>query len=133
MLKTKSEYCPCGTKKDYLQCCGQFIEQGRLALTAETLMRSRYSAYVVADEAYLLRSWHESTRPAQLALDGDTIDWVKLEVLAKNQGSPLDIHGTVEFIAHYQLQNKQRKIHEVSRFVKQNKQWFYVDGVLKGK
>ena len=125
--------CPCGSKTDYLQCCGRYIEQGLMALTAEALMRSRYSAYVLGDEAYLLRSWHVSTCPAQLGLQKETVDWLKLEVLAKNDGGPLDEHGTVEFIASYRIENKKQRIHEVSRFVKQNNQWFYVDGVLKAQ
>ncbi len=125
--------CPCGSKTDYLQCCGRYIEQGLTALTAEALMRSRYSAYVLGDEAYLLRSWHVSTCPAQLGLQKETVDWLKLEVLAKNDGGPLDEHGTVEFIASYRIENKKQRIHEVSRFVKQNNQWFYVDGVLKAQ
>lgn len=122
--------CPCGSKIKYLQCCGQYLEQGIAAPTAQALMRSRYSAYVLCDEAYLLRTWHESTRPVQLGLEEGAVDWLKLEVLGTNQGSPLDEHGTVEFVARYQAQAKKQKIHEVSRFVKQDSQWFYVGGVL---
>lgn len=136
MVIPKPKLCPCGLnpnspKIDYLQCCGQYIEQDLSAPTAEALMRSRYSAYVLRDEAYLLRTWHESTRPAQLGLEDDAVKWLKLEVLEKNQGSPMDEQGTVEFIASYQVQNKKQQIHEVSRFVKQNNQWFYVDGVIR--
>ncbi|VAW91256.1 UPF0225 protein YchJ [hydrothermal vent metagenome] len=122
--------CPCGSKIKYLQCCGQYLEQSIGAPTAQALMRSRYSAYVLCDEAYLLRTWHGSTRPEQLGLEKDAVNWLKLEVLATNYGSPLDEHGTVEFIACYQVQDKKQKIHEVSRFLKQDSQWFYVDGVL---
>ncbi|MBN4080151.1 SEC-C domain-containing protein [Beggiatoa alba] len=129
--KNRSSDCPCGSNINYSQCCGQYIEQCFLVPTAEALMRSRYSAYVLSDETYLLRTWHASTRPVQLGLEDEAQRWIKLDVLTINQGTPLDNSGTVEFIAHYQVQNKKQKIHEVSRFIKQNTQWFYLDGVLK--
>ncbi len=135
MSVRKPKSCPCGwtvrgSKINYLQCCGQYIEHATVSPTAEALMRSRYSAYVLGHEAYLLHSWHISTRPGQLDLGDEPIEWLKLEVLATNQGTPADKQGTVEFIAYYQLQGKKHQIHEISRFMKQNSEWFYVDGVV---
>ena len=63
--------CPCGLADDYDACCGRF-HAGTPAPTAEALMRSRYSAFAVGDAGYLLRTWHPSRRPADLALDPDT-------------------------------------------------------------
>ncbi len=129
MSTNKIKSCPCGSTSEYLQCCGQYIEQGITAPSAETLMRSRYTAYAMHDVAYLLRSWHESTRPLQLDLD-EGVKWNKLDILATTQGTPVDDQGSVEFIAHYQFQNQSHKIREVSQFIKQNHCWFYVDGVM---
>jgi len=93
-------------------------------------MRSRYSAYVRCDEAYLLRTWHVSTRPENLDLVATNLQWLRLEVMASNSGTPIDSEGSVEFTAYFKLQNKHQKIHEVSRFVKEQQQWFYISGAV---
>jgi uncharacterized protein YchJ len=58
--------CPCGLGEDYASCCGR-LHTGAPAPTAESLMRSRYSAFAVADAGYLLRTWHPSRRPRTLS------------------------------------------------------------------
>ena len=63
-------------------------------------MRSRYSAFVVRDAGYLLRTWHPDTRPAELELDSG-MQWRRLDILSTSRGGPLDSEGTVEFAAHY--------------------------------
>ncbi len=84
-------------------------------------MRSRYAAFVVGDAAYLLRTWHASTRPRRLRLDpGET--WLGLEVLSRNAGGLFDTAGKVEFRAH----SASGVQHEVSRFVRQDDGWQYV-------
>jgi SEC-C motif-containing protein len=93
------------------------------AATATELMRSRYDAYVRLDVPYLLETWHPSTRPARLVLD-PSIEWLRLEILGATRGGFLDTEGTVEFTAYYRGGEQ----HEVSRFVKQDHRWFYVDG-----
>lgn len=102
--------------------------------TAVALMRSRYTAYVLDNEKYLLNTWQLSTRPAELDLESDDIEWSSLDILRTSAGTMLDDEGTVEFIAYYKRQgkshNKKQQIHEVSRFVKENNQWFYVDGQI---
>jgi len=55
--------CPCGSGKTYAPCCGPYLDHEQRPTTAEALMRSGYSGYVLAREDYLLRTWHESTRP----------------------------------------------------------------------
>ena len=124
--------CACGSTLKYIKCCGQYIKKGLKPPSAEALMRSRYSAYVLNNEEYLLNTWHLSTRPSELDLESDDIEWESLEILATNAGTPLDNDGTVEFYKrHGKSHNKKQQIHEVSRFVKENKQWLYVDGLIR--
>jgi SEC-C motif-containing protein len=103
----------------------------RAAATAEQLMRSRYSAFAVGDEAYLLRSWHPSTRPASVDLDAGTT-WRRLDILAVRSGGPFDRDGVVEFRATYRDADGTGTLHEVSRFVREDAGWQYVDGDLLG-
>jgi SEC-C motif-containing protein len=93
------------------------------AVTATELMRSRYDAYVRLDAPYLLETWHPSTRPAKLVLD-PSIEWVRLVILGATGGGFLDTEGTVEFTAYYRGGEQ----HELSRFVKVDRRWLYVDG-----
>jgi len=88
-------------------------------------MRSRYSAFVVGDAAYLLRTWSSATRPADLQLDQD-IRWTGLEILSTTDGSPFHTEGTVEFRANYQLDGRPGHQQELSRFVRENGAWVYV-------
>lgn len=102
-----------------------------MADTAETLMRSRYSAYVFAREDYLLSTWHSSTRPAALNLaDEPATKWLGLKVVQTQKGRSSDSEGRVEFVARYKVNGKAYKLHEVSRFIKEAGQWFYVSGEI---
>lgn len=98
-------------------------------------MCSRYTAYVLNDKDYLLKSWHSSTRPDELDLEDENIEWGALDIIATSAGTPTDDSGTVEFIAYYKrcgkLHNKKQQLHEVSRFVKENNQWLYIDGLIQ--
>jgi SEC-C motif-containing protein len=91
-------------------------------------MRSRYSAFAVGDAAYLLRTWHPSTRPATLELERGT-RWTRLEVLGTTGGGLLHQEGTVEFRAHYVEAGRAYELHENSRFRRENGQWTYLDAV----
>jgi SEC-C motif-containing protein len=117
--------CPCGTGLPYADCCGRLHDGTATAATAEQLMRSRYSAFVVGDPAYLLETWYPRTRPRSLELDPDA-RWTGLEIVSTSGGSMLDAEGIVEFRAH-RVGGEQ---HERSRFVRQNGRWFYLDAVL---
>ena len=90
-------------------------------------MRSRYSAFVVLDSGYLLRTWHPTTRPAEMDLDPD-MQWRRLDILGTTDGGPLDSRGTVEFAAHYRHDGERGVQRELSRFVREHKRWYYVDG-----
>lgn len=93
-------------------------------------MRSRYAAYVLGDEQYLLSTWHASTRPSSLQLNEPPVPkWIGLKVLHHDQ--PDDCHAIVEFIARYKLNGRAFKLQEASRFVKEADRWFYVDGDIK--
>jgi SEC-C motif domain protein len=118
--------CPCGSGQAYPACCGRWHD-GAAAPTAEALMRSRYSAYVLGLDPYLLATWHASTRPESLdlAADGDT-KWLGLEV--RKACSQNDDHATVEFVARYRVAGRGHRLHELSRFVREDGRWFYVDG-----
>ena len=94
-------------------------------------MRSRYSAFAVGDPAYLLATWHPSTRPRTLELDPD-VRWTGLDVLATTGGSLLAAEGTVEFRASYRVGGRDGAQHENSRFVRIGGQWRYLDGVSLG-
>jgi SEC-C motif-containing protein len=92
-------------------------------------MRSRYTAYVLKDEPYLLRTWYPSTRPAQLALDeGGPVKWLGLKVLRAERGGAGDDTGIVEFVARFKPAGAAGCLHEVSRFVREHGEWFYVAG-----
>jgi len=119
--KTSNPSCPCGSGKTLAQCCEPFIENTSTAPTAEALMRSRYTAYCLQNEAYLLETWHASTRPDSIELDA-SIQWIRLKIL--NSGT-----DRVEFVATYRIQGKAHKLHENSRFVYENQKWFYLDAV----
>ncbi len=122
--------CPCGSGKAYEACCGRF-HTGAPAPDAESLMRSRYSAYVLGLEHYLRATWHPATRPAALDLDAPPRpQWLGLVV---NAHTPLDdMHATVEFIARYKLNGRAFKLHETSHFERVDGRWLYIDGDIRG-
>ena len=114
----------------YAQCCGRFHSGAVEAATAEQLMRSRYSAFVRLDADYLLRTWHPDTAPATLELDRG-MGWRRLDILSTGGGGPFDSAGTVEFKAHYRYDGVRGVLHEVSRFVREDGRWYYVDGDVR--
>jgi SEC-C motif-containing protein len=116
--------CPCNSNQLYQDCCEPYhLSLG--APNAEKLMRSRYSAYVLGLEDYLLNTWHPNTRPQYLNLSNDTTKWLMLEV---KRFEPNDDQAIVEFIATYKVNGKSEKLHETSQFRKIAGRWFYVDG-----
>jgi SEC-C motif-containing protein len=120
--------CPCGGGA-YPQCCGRFIDGGELPQTAEQLMRSRYTAYTLRNEPYLKATWHPSTRPADAVAQDDGTKWLGLEV---RKHVPAGDEATVEFVARYKIGGRAHRLHEVSRFVREDSRWFYVDGSFPG-
>lgn len=135
---TADTRCPCGTGETYGSCCGRlhaaFDADGSLtAPTPEALMRSRFTAFAVGNEAYLLATWAPQTRPESLGLD-ENLRWYRLDVLGST-GGPFDAAGTVEFAAHYRSvpgtpegQRVKGVQRENSRFVRTGGAWYYLDG-----
>jgi SEC-C motif domain protein len=124
--------CPCGrldAKKQplaYAACCGQYVEGGLSATDVETLMRSRYSAFVLEKADYLLSTWHSSRRPASLAFESD-VKWLGLQV--QNHRVMDATHAEVTFVARQRdCTGRAIRLHERSRFVCVNGCWYYVDG-----
>lgn len=120
--------CPCLSGLPYAGCCGHLHAGEATAQTAEQLMRSRFSAFAVGDAAYLLATWHPTTRPARLDLDADRT-WYRLDILATRSGGPFDTAGVVEFEAFHHSPDGSGSQHEVSRFSREGGRWLYVDGV----
>ncbi|HCB59920.1 MAG TPA: hypothetical protein DEP82_18930 [Arthrobacter bacterium] len=121
--------CPCLSGKAYTECCGRFHNGGAEAATAEQLMRSRYTAFALLNAEYLRKTWHPETAPAELEMD-PAMEWRRLDILSTDRGGPLDNEGTVEFKAHFRHDGERGVHHETSRFVRENRRWYYVDGVL---
>ncbi|MFC3625389.1 YchJ family protein [Vogesella amnigena] len=120
--------CPCGQPLPYEQCCGRY-HQGALPQTAEQLMRSRYSGYVLGNEPYLLQTWASTTRPAALDLSADDgVKWLGLEVIGHEAGQAGDASGSVRFVARYKLGGRAFRMQENSRFVREDGAWRYLDG-----
>lgn len=133
MSPVKTEPCPCGSSRDYAVCCGAlhrcFRETGLLeAHDASTLMRSRYSAYVKDELAYLMASWHPRTRPESLEPNPVGLRWLGLEV--QQFARQDETHATVRFVARSKLGGRAQRMVETSRFEKIDDQWLYVDGDL---
>jgi SEC-C motif-containing protein len=123
--------CPCGSGAAYADCCGPWHE-GPMRLAAPDalrLMRSRYAAWTMGLEAYLLDSWHPDTRPAALGIDPSTTRWLGLEVRAHRRVD--DTHAVVEFVARSRVGGRGQRLHEVSRFVREAGRWWYVDGEIR--
>jgi SEC-C motif domain protein len=131
--------CPCGrvsapaarTPKPQLlpfsACCGPYLNENAAAPApdAETLMRSRYTAFVLGRHDYLLLTWHASTRPADLALE-PAVKWLGLEL--RSHTTQDTNHAEVEFVARCREGGRATRLHERSRFVRESGRWFYVDG-----
>jgi SEC-C motif-containing protein len=91
-------------------------------------MRSRYSAFVLGDTAYLLRTWHPSTRPASLELEVGS-QWLGLEI--RRHAVTGEHSAEVEFVARFRVGGRAVRQHERSRFVREDGAWFYVDGDVR--
>jgi SEC-C motif-containing protein len=132
--------CPCGgaptamrlkgSEAAFADCCGRYIVQQQLPPDALHLMRSRYSAFVLENEAYLLHTWQKTHRPGKLEFDVGA-KWLGLDIkdfvhkgLQEGQET-----AEVEFVARVRVAGKATRLHERSRFVCQDGQWLYVSAV----
>ena len=134
-----SERCPCGSRRPFSVCCGPCLNGEKVAATAEALMRSRYTAFCKNQADYLLATHHPSTRQsddrAALQQTMRNTRWTNLIVLNTQKGKSRDKTGVVEFVAACKQVglltgggDELAQLHERSRFLKENGQWFYTDG-----
>ncbi|QXP67623.1 YchJ family protein [Polaribacter sp. AHE13PA] len=115
--------CPCNPSKLYVDCCKKAHQNIHTVATPEILMRSRYSAFVMANIDYLQKSHHSTTRPSNLEKKEiltwtKSVEWVKLDVLESTE-------NTVEFKAYFYENGSLNLIHENSFFSKENDHWVY--------
>ncbi len=121
-----ADACPCGRPATYADCCGRYHD-GPLALRApdpESLMRSRYSAFVKDLRPYLLATWHPSTRPVAIEPPEPGLQWLGLEV-RRAVLSDAD-HGVVAFVARSKWGGRAHRLQEVSTFVREDGHWLYL-------
>ena len=116
--------CPCNPAKKYSECCQKAHQNIKTVTTAEQLMRSRYSAFVLANVNYLQKSHHSTTRPnKQEKRDIEkwtkSVNWLQLEILNTTE-------DTVEFKASFKENGSIQVIHENSKFCKENNHWVYL-------
>lgn len=122
--------CPCGSGLALARCCGRH-HAGEPAETPEALMRSRYSAYALGLDDYVLETWAPETRPAVLFETGEERPkWLSLTVHASGEDGD---SGTVRFTARGRTSQGAFKLEEHSRFRRENGRWLYVDGALDGQ
>ncbi|MDB5970568.1 MAG: hypothetical protein JWQ90_3018 [Hydrocarboniphaga sp.] len=123
-------HCPCDEQRLYASCCAP-LHEGAVARSAEALMRSRYSAYVLKLEPYLLATCHPSTRPESLAFgDGDlqAPKWLGLKIL-RHETAPDGDTALVEFVARFRVGGgSAQRMRETSRFLRVDGRWLYLDG-----
>jgi SEC-C motif-containing protein len=128
--------CPCGSELNLDGCCGPIID-GAPAPTAEALLRSRYTAFVLGDIGYLA-----DTLSADIRGDFDQVEaeitagkakWKGLEVRAITDGGVDDERGSIEFIARFRLNGRSRVHHELAEFSRQQGRWICVGGRMDPK
>ena len=135
--------CPCRTldqqnKTPYEECCAPFVTGKKIAPTAESLMRSRYSAYVVKNIDYIdqtqITTSGETFDKEEALKWADSSEWMGLEIKKSQKGSPTDNTGIVEFIAHYKdkASGTELRHHETSLFQRDNGNWKFKEGQIHG-
>tara|TARA_R110002012_G_scaffold283090_2_gene473089 strand:+ start:31862 stop:32251 length:390 start_codon:yes stop_codon:yes gene_type:complete len=122
--------CHCGNNKSYNACCEVFHLNNGKTETAEQLMRSRYSAFVMSNGDYLMKTHHSTTRPISekkaIVKWSKSVNWIKLEILETTEGLIENQHGTVTFNAYFYENGSVKVIHEKSAFIKENETWYYL-------
>ena len=129
----KKETCPCGSDKQFKECCQPIIQGINKATTAEQLMRSRYTAFTLADNDYLMKSWAAETRPEEINAEDGSIQWLNLQVEECEKGSAKDETGFVTFTASFLSSGHLCKLHEKSSFIKEKDLWYYLEGETESR
>ncbi len=125
--------CPCGSKKDYSQCCQSIHQNPQNAIVPEQLMRARYSAHVLKLVDFIVQTYHpdcQAENQRKEIAESAKLNWIGLEVLASAQSDQNENEGFVEFSARLLDGDKIETMHERSRFLREDGQWYYVDGTF---
>lgn len=120
--------CFCCSDRPFHLCCEPILQDHAKATVPEVLMRSRYTAYVLKNETYLLSTWAPSTRPRELSLKESTTKWLGLEIVASSGNVPESDTGQVEFKARFIEGDQHCTMHETSSFIRHSSLWYYLDG-----
>ncbi len=126
--QTPPVQCPCGSGRLFTECCRPVIEKHERASSPEELMRSRYTAFTLGNNRYLMESWAEETRPREINADEGAIQWLGLTVESCEGGEDDSKEGTVTFTARFLSGRHLCSLHERSRFIRKKGLWFYLDG-----
>jgi len=133
MSKHSKDTCPCHSSLSYESCCGRYHKSGGHAPTAEALMRSRYTAYVMGNAQYLFRTWHSSTRPSLQSLKKSGAQTlIGLKIISTQAGAESDQKGMVEFISSRyspSLMGEIEQHKEKSLFARVKGNWVYIDAI----
>lgn len=125
------QLCPCGSNLFYVACCGPFLTHEKNPTTPEALMRSRYTAYFEGNMEYISETMKspaaDNFDPIAARERAKKIKWVELNVVNASHDKST---GTVEFYASYSDGYKTKVLHEISSFILEKGQWFYVSGVF---
>lgn len=127
-IQKNNSNCDCGSGTPYDQCCGPLLSNKTQAKNPEQLMRSRYTAFVREESAYLMRTWHSRTRPQYLNFEDHPVVWIGLQVHRAEINSSDNNSGIVEFTTHYLENNLLCTLTEISTFLKEDDRWFYLKG-----
>ena len=128
MTLLPSAFCPCGSNTSYVPCCMPYHIGTAIAPNAVALMRSRYTAFALANAVYLKITWHPNTLPLQFSLDNKA-RWLSLKIIRHANSD--DDHASVEFVARYKINGRAHRLHEISRFVREHGRWFYLNGAVE--
>jgi SEC-C motif-containing protein len=124
-------FCLCESGSEYAECCGLFHTGEKKPATAEVLMRSRYTAYVMHNASYLQETWDTTVRPELIDFSKEKVEWQRLEIVNIKKGEAKDTKGVVEFKAYYLQDGEEYVMNEISQFIQRTNGWFYLDGRVK--
>lgn len=128
--------CPCGSKKKYKKCC-KIYHDGTLPQNALLLMKSRYSAFVINNSKYIIKTTHEKnpdytqnieTWKKSLEKFSLLTDFKKLHIIEFIDG---EAEAFVTFKAEIFQNGSDISFIEKSRFLKEDNRWLYINGEIK--
>ncbi len=124
--------CPCGSNKEFKECCEPYILGTKNAPSAVATMRARYSSFATGSIDYITNT-HNPDERDQLSHDetkawSENSEWKSLEILESEHQD--DTHASVEFVATYITKNNEQTHHEVAQFEKIDDFWYFMDGEI---